>query len=1244
MEMSQPSTRPTHTWDEASGPSAVGLARRFEAAWRDSGSSDDRPDPDTFLDGPPGSNPGARLALLRADLGLRWEAGEPVRVEWYRDRYRDLSDDTLVALIYEEFCLREEDQDAPDPSEYFERFPEVRAQLRRVFDIHGLVGSGASTALHLPDPAEVPLPEAGQTIAGFRLVEELGRGTFARVFRAEERQLADRPVAVKVARHGSPEPQTLARLQHTHIVPVHSYRTDPATGLHLLCMPFFGRVTLSGLLEDPAVRAARSGGEVLDALDRLDRPAAKPGRQAPESAARRAFRALPYAKAIALWGAQLAEALQHAHERGILHRDIKPSNVLVTPEGMPMLLDFNLAQAERPDALGPSSQGGTLAYMAPEHLEALADGEPGGVDARADLYALGVVLFEAMGSRPFPARPKSKGGSVVELLHRAARERRGPLPRLREVHPDAPPALEAVVRKCLEADPADRYPDAASLAEDLRAVAFDGPLRHAREPWLSASVRRVRRNRRRLALIAPVLAACMAFVYLLMGSQLSAERLRHRVDQMIQEGREAVNDRRFDVALTHFRNAEQTAHSAGGQPDLERDARWLSREAEIAQQVQQDAARLLGDAEALRFVLLGLDADGRPGVDVLLDDLAPFYVLVKGPNDWTRKSELGFLDDETRRRLVREVDELLFFWAAGLAADPAATPENLETARFLCDRALIFSPSPEPWRAVRERCVARREGRAPRLGPEPEPQQETLAWACFQRALVHRLVEPGRAAPVLAWLDRAVQLDPSYYWAQYYLAYYYERAGQPGQALAHYHAAIALRPDLPYALFSRAQLYWKRGAWERAEEDLKRSLDCQPDFAQARLEYGLVRLRLGDAEGARRDFEAVLAQAGPSSPLGRSARLDMALLDFEAGRHDRARAAYDALLAEAPDGEDAPTVRLGRAQLARRVGRPGAAEADLSALLAERPDDPDELAERALARLALGRTAEAVEDARRARAADPASPGLRRLWLRALLAAGRADELRVERPSDLADLPGGRASLAGEVAGAARALEGRDDPTSLRTRAVLLAALGDPRAAGAADRAVERSPRSARALLIRARVRLALGDRPGAAADVEAGLGLEPDEPSLVELRGLLAARAGDPAAALADFDRALRLGLASPSLHAERAAALLALGRAEDAVEAWTEHLAADPEDPAGYLGRARACLRQGLDRQALADLETAASEAADRPDLLARVALAYASCLPQHPDRLGRVLSLGRRALADALGRSSWNGASPL
>src|SRR6188472_947965 len=117
------------TWEEASSPAAVRLARRFETAWRDAaeghGHGRGHPDPYDFLPDDMHAYPGARLALLRADLSLRWEDGERVGADWYRRRYPDLGDETLVALIYEEFCLREEYEEAPDPAEFFARFPEV---------------------------------------------------------------------------------------------------------------------------------------------------------------------------------------------------------------------------------------------------------------------------------------------------------------------------------------------------------------------------------------------------------------------------------------------------------------------------------------------------------------------------------------------------------------------------------------------------------------------------------------------------------------------------------------------------------------------------------------------------------------------------------------------------------------------------------------------------------------------------------------------------------------------------------------------------------------------------------------------------------------------------------------------------------------------------------------------------------------------------------------------------------------
>jgi tetratricopeptide (TPR) repeat protein len=202
----------------------------------------------------------------------------------------------------------------------------------------------------------------------------------------------------------------------------------------------------------------------------------------------------------------------------------------------------------------------------------------------------------------------------------------------------------------------------------------------------------------------------------------------------------------------------------------------------------------------------------------------------------------------------------------------------------------------------------------------------------------------------------------------------------------------------------------------------------------------------------------------------------------------------------------------------------------------------------------------------------------------------------------------------------------------------MLSASGEHTAAMAeADRAVEQSP-SAVSYTLRAEVRLRAGDRPGALADVASGLAFNRDDPRLLTLRGRLAIEAGQPAAGLGWLERALFQGAGRPA-HAWKARALMALDRPEEAVEAWSDVLANDPEDAAAYLGRARSLRRLGHWENALADLERAAERATDGSTLFARATLDYLACLPARPDRLPRVVSLALRFL---IGRSLLGGQS--
>jgi len=291
-----------------------------------------------------------------------------------------------------------------------------------------------------PPPASDE-PAVGHLVGEFLLLEELGRGAFGRVFLAGQDAL-NRKVALKVSRQRAmtaEEGKSLGGLEHDHIVKVYSTFTHGATGWHCLCLQYVAGTDLKAVIEQlNKGDAPRSGRDLLAAVDAVGRrdatfdPAALRDRDA--------LAADDFAQAVCRLGGRLAEALAFAHAKGVLHCDIKPGNILLSPYGRPMLADFNVA-FDRVRMGEDGRLGGTRAYMAPEYARALQDRESGTVDGRCDLHSLGVVLHElATGMRP-DQRP--------DALDEVPRE------------------LAAVIRRCLEADPAKRYQSAGELAAAL---------------------------------------------------------------------------------------------------------------------------------------------------------------------------------------------------------------------------------------------------------------------------------------------------------------------------------------------------------------------------------------------------------------------------------------------------------------------------------------------------------------------------------------------------------------------------------------------------------------------------------------------------------------------------------------------------------------------------------------------------------------------------------------------------------
>ena len=266
----------------------------------------------------------------------------------------------------------------------------------------------------------------GQTLGQYQIVEELGRGGMAIVYKAYQPSL-DRYVAIKVLpaffartpgylERFHREAKAMARLSHPHIVEVLDYgQQDDTTYL---------------------VMAYVDGGSLRD---RLGQP-------------------LPL-DTIVQWMEQIGSALAYAHERGVVHRDIKPGNILFTRDGRAMLSDFGIAKLREASPLTRTGTGmGTPEYMSPEQGVAAK-----GVDQRSDIYSLGVILYE-MATGDVPFRADTPFATLHQHLYTPL-----PLPETR--NPDIPPALAAVIKKALAKRPEQRFQTVQELLDALRVAA-----------------------------------------------------------------------------------------------------------------------------------------------------------------------------------------------------------------------------------------------------------------------------------------------------------------------------------------------------------------------------------------------------------------------------------------------------------------------------------------------------------------------------------------------------------------------------------------------------------------------------------------------------------------------------------------------------------------------------------------------------------------------------------------------------
>ena len=335
--------------------------------------------------------------------------------------------DPELAMILRGYLEAVDTGTAPDRDEWLAAQPGHRTELSEFFETVDRVE--ACKGWLLPKPVAEAM--ASDAIAGYRILDEIGRGGMGIVYKAVH-PLLGRTVALKLLRADDrgtaerliAEARAAARLDHPGIVPI--YEVGNHGGRPFLAMAFVPGETLAIL----ARRGALAGKEAA----RIVRDAAL--------------------------------AVQHAHEQGIIHRDLKPANILITPEGRAKVTDFGLAKRSGEETLSANGQIlGTPAYMPPE----FAAGEAVHAGPTADVYGLGAVFYTLLAGRaPF------SGETPLETIRRVAYEE--PVP-LRELNPKVDRAAEAICLRCLEKNPRHRYETAAALADDLnRYLADDVPL------------------------------------------------------------------------------------------------------------------------------------------------------------------------------------------------------------------------------------------------------------------------------------------------------------------------------------------------------------------------------------------------------------------------------------------------------------------------------------------------------------------------------------------------------------------------------------------------------------------------------------------------------------------------------------------------------------------------------------------------------------------------------------------------
>jgi tetratricopeptide (TPR) repeat protein len=686
--------------------------------------------------------------------------------------------------------------------------------------------------------------QPGMVLGGrYKLLQLIGEGGMGAVWLAEQMQPVQRKVALKIIKAGMDSRQVLARFDAER------------QALALMDHPNIAKVLDGGVVGQPFQADAPTKSQAGEPDLQTGRP----------FFVMELVKGLPIAKycdELRLTPRErlelflpVCQAIQHAHQKGIIHRDIKPSNVLVAPyDGKPVVkvIDFGVAKAtgqpltEKTLFTEFGAVIGTLEYMSPEQAE-LNNQD---IDTRSDIYALGVLLYELLtGTTPLD-RARLKNTPFTEML-RKIREEEPPRPstRLSEAKETLPaisarrqmePAkltrlvrgeLDWIAMKALEKDRNRRYESANALAADLQRYLADEPVQ-ACPPSAGYRLRKfARRNRGRL-----VAGAVLGLALLVGASGIGWTALERAVrrgkaanEQELAMDRveQFLKDRKWPDALAAFQRAELLAREAG--PDPARNARlaalkqrlddesgdqdFIARFEDIRLQMQSQLDPVKGG-----FILGAALPEIREALrqyGIAVGDMAPARVgaIIQGRPEVARRNLVAALDECLALAPQKDVPTRKWLLAALEAADRDDWRGRARKARMDAD-----------WKALAA------------LAREADVRAQPPSFL----VLVARDLREQMRTVGLELLRRAQSAYPADLWSNHWLAFELRKAGQPAEAIRYYTAALALRPENAGIYLNLGTTLREAGELDAAITAYRRCLALAPRYAMAH--FGLANV------------------------------------------------------------------------------------------------------------------------------------------------------------------------------------------------------------------------------------------------------------------------------------------------------------------------------------------------------------------------------------------------------------------